>query len=150
MYHVADERFWEKVEKTESCWLWTAGQRRGYGAFWHNGISQYAHRVAWELLVGAIPDNLVVDHDNPEYGCGNSLCVRPDHLDLVTYVVNLQRKRKLRSDNTSGYRGVIRYPTGWRARVVRDGVIHTRGPYATAEEANAAAIELRDPFLTIL
>ena len=43
-----EQRFWVKVEKTESCWLWTAGQIKGYGEFRHNGTVVYAHRYAYE------------------------------------------------------------------------------------------------------
>ncbi len=75
------ERFWAKVNKTETCWLWTAGQRSwGYGSFW-DGVRKKrwsAHRFAYELLVGGIPDGLVLDHL-----CRTPLCVNPEHLEPV-------------------------------------------------------------------
>lgn len=73
------KRFWAKVNKTETCWLWTAGtMRKGYGSFWINGGNRSAHHVAWELLVGPIPEGASIFHD-----CGNHLCVRPEHLRAV-------------------------------------------------------------------
>lgn len=82
-------RFWAKVEKTETCWLWTAGHYpNGYGQF---GFSRHgfacsvgAHRVAWALVNGAAPDDLVLDHV-----CRVRNCVNPDHLRLVTNRENI-------------------------------------------------------------
>lgn len=85
------ERFWQKVNKTEACWLWTGktNGRKGYGQI---GIGSkpagtmahaYVHRVSWELHYGAIPDGLVVMHT-----CDVPLCVRPDHLELGTVADN--------------------------------------------------------------
>jgi endogenous inhibitor of DNA gyrase (YacG/DUF329 family) len=70
------ERFWEKVEKTESCWLWTGGLlKTGYGSVRVGGKALRAHRVAYELLVGKIPDGMLLRHS-----CDNPKCVNPSHL----------------------------------------------------------------------
>lgn len=84
------ERFWSKVAKGDAhdCWLWTAatdGSGR-YGAIYRDGRLQRAHRVAYELLRGPIPDELVVDHL-----CRVTLCVNPSHLDLVDQRTNIMR-----------------------------------------------------------
>lgn len=58
------ERFDEKwiPEPNTGCWLWIAGgDRDGYGLFRGNASGR-AHRVAWELYRGPIPDGLVIDH----------------------------------------------------------------------------------------
>lgn len=80
-------RFIAKVAITDpaECWEWTAGKRshKGYGGF--NG-KHYAHRFAYELAVGPIPDGLTLDHL-----CRNRLCVNPDHLEPVTARENTLR-----------------------------------------------------------
>lgn len=80
------ERFWEKVEKTESCWLWTGGLlKTGYGSIRDNGKALRAHRVAYELLVAPIPDGLLLRHS-----CDNPKCVNPAHLIPGTKTQNTQ------------------------------------------------------------
>lgn len=83
-----EERFWEKVTKTATCWVWGGKQREGYGRFTvgGNGRDKQAHRVAFELLVGQIPEGLTLDHL-----CRNRLCVNPKHLEPVTNKENILR-----------------------------------------------------------
>lgn len=83
-----EERFWVKVEKTETCWLWTASLRHGYGQFWHSYERGRlpAHRYAYELLMGLIPEGLQIDHL-----CRNPACVNPAHMEAVTLVENVMR-----------------------------------------------------------
>lgn len=85
-----ESRFWEKVEKTDGCWKWTARRdRKGYGCIKHNGNSTLAHRVSWELHNGPIPAGLHVLHkcDNPE-------CTNPEHLFLGTNQENVDDKMR--------------------------------------------------------
>lgn len=85
------ERFWEKVIRTDYCWLWTAGKSHGYGSFrltletagGTKGIQ--AHRFAYKQLVGPIPDGMTLDHRE----CRNKLCVRPAHVVLCTNAQNV-------------------------------------------------------------
>ncbi len=73
--------FWEKVAKTESCWLWRGStSTRGYGRY----RGQQAHRVSFELSGNEIPKGLVLDHK-----CRVRNCVNPDHLRAVTNLENL-------------------------------------------------------------
>ena len=83
---VAD-RFWLKVSPTGFCWEWTgAHDRNGYGMFNRGDKVDRAHRVAYELLVGEIPEGLHLDHL-----CRNRGCCNPDHLEPVTPRVNMTR-----------------------------------------------------------
>jgi hypothetical protein len=87
------ERFWAKVNKTDTCWLWTGSYgNHGYGNFRYKNTIRTAHRVAYMELVGEIPEGMCVCHT-----CDNTLCVRPDHLWLGTKSDNsLDRDRKKR------------------------------------------------------
>lgn len=80
------ERFEQRVVKSESCWEIPGGRLGpGYSTVWW-GKPLYAHRVAYELYVGPIPEGLEIDHL-----CRNRACCRPDHLELVTHRVNMRR-----------------------------------------------------------
>lgn len=88
-----EERFWAKVEKTDGCWLWKAAMRlNGYGCFNFKGRLESAHRVAYTLVKGDIPDGMVIMHS-----CDMRRCVNPAHLSLGTWQENTQdaiRKRR--------------------------------------------------------
>jgi len=66
--------------------VWDAPSAEGYGTFYLDGRSQKAHRVAYELLVGPIPEGLTLDHL-----CRVRHCVNPDHLEPVTRLENWRR-----------------------------------------------------------
>lgn len=89
-------RFWAKVNRDgpvhptlgTPCWLWTRSTRRGYGrARAPRGVgTEAAHRIAWMMLVGPIPEGLELDHL-----CRVRACVNPAHLEPVTHAENLRR-----------------------------------------------------------
>jgi hypothetical protein len=79
------ERFWDRVNKSDNCWVWTAGKTAaGYGCLRRKQKLLLAHRVSWEFANGPIPDGLEVLHK-----CDNPSCVRPDHLFLGTQTDNM-------------------------------------------------------------
>jgi len=72
-----EERFWSNVEKTLDCWLYTGPLNHlGYGIFYHSdGRGEGAHRVAYKMANGEIPEGCIVGHL-----CNVRNCVRWDHL----------------------------------------------------------------------
>ena len=83
-----EERFWEKVRKTNSCWLWTGvPNKEGYGRFYVNGADVYTHRYSYQLHYGSIPDGLDVLHE-----CDTPACVNPAHLKTGTQTDNMKDK----------------------------------------------------------
>jgi hypothetical protein len=93
-------RFWSKVEKTDSCWLWTAWcDATGYGRFRYDGKLGYAHRWAYENAFGRIPTDREIDHK-----CMIRHCVNPNHLELVTHAENRRRSMQAKRGCIHGHR----------------------------------------------
>ncbi|MES2789991.1 MAG: HNH endonuclease [Planctomycetota bacterium] len=82
------DRFLEKVQKSADpagCWMWIGSKRNEYGGIKVNGVVKQAHRVAYTLYHGEIPNGLVLLHS-----CDNQLCVNPDHLTPGKQLDNVQ------------------------------------------------------------
>jgi hypothetical protein len=85
--NTIEDALWNRITVTGFCWLyegWLDGH--GYGYTRYEGKSRRAHKLAYEELVGPVPDGLVLDHL-----CRVRNCVNPDHVQPVTHRINLMR-----------------------------------------------------------
>lgn len=104
-------RFWTKVNKSapNGCWEWTAKRDNGYGRIWIKGRLFAAHRVAYELMRGQIPEGLTIDHL-----CRNRRCVNPEHLEVVSMRVNILRSDSVSAVNARKEHCPFGHPLAWR------------------------------------
>lgn len=141
-----ETRFWAKVRKGESCWIWVGSlNNRGYGQFrttTHRLV--LAHRFAYGLTA-ELGQTEQLDHR-----CHNRACVNPEHLRPATNKQNNENPRGLRSDNISGFRGV-RWEARrnkWVGEVCHHGRRYWCGYFTDPTEANKAVIAKRNEFYT--
>lgn len=79
------ERFFIRMTKTETCWLWTSYTQHGYGCMKILGKSVRAHRLSYFIHNGVYDTDLCILHK-----CDNPLCVNPDHLFIGTQQDNVK------------------------------------------------------------
>lgn len=123
-------RFWAKVDKSGDCWVWTAAKDWcGYGFFGYSEgatrVNDKAHRFAWKLHFGPIPEGMHVCHH-----CDNPPCVRVDHLFLGTPLINARDKMskgRLRAGHVSGERN-------GKAKLTAAEVLEIRARVAAGEK----------------
>ncbi len=133
-----EQRFWRFVAKgaNDECWLWTGAKADlGYGKFYlsRERKGERAHRVAWEMLRGAIPIGLYVLHNCP--GGDNPACVNPNHLFLGT-------KRDNSRDMVAKGRNVYRIRIGEannKARLTSEAVRAIRSALVSGVSASSLA-----------
>lgn len=88
-------RFWALVQITDTCWLWEGSLTDGYGKFEPTTHIYYrAHRYAYEMIVGPIPEGLTLDHL-----CRVRHCVNPSHLEPVSIGENNLRGESIAAQN---------------------------------------------------
>lgn len=140
------QRFWQKVTKTEGCWIWTGAKNdHGYGQLWTDKKLDYAHRISYRFAHGSIPEGAHIDHT-----CHNPACVKPTHLRTVTEKQNGENRRGGNRNSKSGIRGVSwsKKYSHWCAQVGHQGKRMFVGYYDTIAEAEAAVIAKRNELFT--
>lgn len=139
------QRFWEKVDKSGEHWLWTASCRHGYGQLnIGNNKIEDAHRISYQLHHGSIPEGMDIDHE-----CRVTQCVKPEHLRAITHKQNLEN-RGASKDSKTGIRGVSWNASKgrWGVFVCHHGKQHFGGWFTDIEDAESAAISLRNDLYT--
>jgi len=109
-------RLTDPIPTSAGCLLWTAYlDRHGYGQLRDRGRTLYAHRAAWELANGPIPNGLVIDHL-----CRVPACVNVEHLRVVTRAFNVMIGESLPARNARkerclrGHNDWYHQPDGYR------------------------------------
>lgn len=145
-----EERFWAKVQKSDGCWEWQAGKSNGYGAFYDTRPSPRkqipAHRFAYELANGTIPDGMLIDHR-----CFNRACVNPAHLRLASFKQNREHLAGAMKNSASGIRNVKKYPSRegcWSASITHNKKTIWLGAFDSIEKASQAADDARRQWFT--
>jgi hypothetical protein len=117
-------RFWRRVRKDQDCWTWTGPLLQdGYGQIRWNGKTLGAHRAAYQLLVGPVPDHLWVLHT-----CNNPSCVNPLHLYLGTVEDNN------RDRDRAGRQARLRGPLNGHDKLTWEKVAEIRTLYADGQQ----------------
>lgn len=120
-----EKRFWNSVDKSGDCWLWTAGKNKaGYGIFYARKKHVLAHRYSYELANGPIPEAMKICHH-----CDHPACVRDSHLFCGTDADNV-------ADKVAKGR-IPKGETHHNARLTDDDVRQIRLDYASGISAAA-------------
>lgn len=142
-----EDRLWERVNKTESCWLWTGGlTEHGYGFFNHEHTQWAAHRYFYTRFNGEIPDGLEIDHI-----CFVTNCVNPNHLRLANRKQQNEYRQGAQKHSKTGVRGVFINSNRFKKYSAQVGHYGKRihvGNFYTLEEAEAAVIAKRRELYT--
>jgi HNH endonuclease len=123
-------RFWSKVQKGPTCWLWRAGRhvskrtKEPYGQCYYKGRPRRAHIVSWALAHGDVPSLDVL------HRCDTPLCVRPDHLFLGTQTDNMR---------DAAAKGRLHVPRPHRQKVSPEQIEVIRNRVAAGETHKAVA-----------
>ncbi len=86
-----ETRFWEKVQKTDTCWLWDKIDIKGQGRLYPPSSNKYilAHHFSYELHKGPIEPLMRIIQT-----CGVGHCVNPEHLQKLTRAEHVSTLKK--------------------------------------------------------
>ena len=134
------ERFWSKVNKTDTCWLWLAyTDGLGYGRF-NSPVENKSHRQSYRMEIGPIPAGMVVMHS-----CDVRNCVNPAHLSVGTQADNVRdmaAKGRGRGGDVRGIKNPCAKLTPAKVAIIRDlanaGVVQRR----LAEQFNVSPMTI--------
>jgi HNH endonuclease len=125
------DRFREKVDTSggpDACWPWTAHTDKGYGLFRAIDGCVGAHRFAWELANGPIPDGATIDHvchNGTDCAggvtCLHRRCCNPAHLEPVSMAENVARSHNARGNRTHCPQGHEYTPENTKFNYVNGG-----------------------------
>lgn len=119
---LTEQRFWSHVDRSggpDACWPWLASCfDAGYGKFAKNQRLHYAHRFAYELAHGSVPDGLFVCHS-----CDSPSCCNPAHLFAGTHLDNMRdavsKNRTCRGPRATGEKVGTARLTWEKVRAIR-------------------------------
>lgn len=131
-----------RVERQGDCLIWTGYKDKdGYGRLRVGSKILGAHRYAWELENGPIPEGRQIDHT-----CWEKSCVNVDHLRAITHSENQRyRSGATEHNKASGVRNVyrVRRGKGWQVEIRKDGKSYYFGSFPTVKEAEQVASQAR-------
>ncbi len=141
---MEDKVFWDKVlipDSQHNCWLWQGNVlQSGYGRIKISGTTWRAHRLAWMLKYGTIPNGLLICHT-----CDVKRCVNPAHMFLGTHADNHadrnRKGRQAKGDRNGSRLHPERMPRGeahGMSRLTTQQVVEIRQKYAHREKSQAA------------
>lgn len=111
------KRILSSIKKSKAgCWVWQKTiHAGGYGIVSLRGKHEMAHRAAWKVLVGEIPEGMQLNHT-----CHNRACINPDHLYLGTQIDNMRDMQDAGRENKAlGERGGMTVLTEVAVREIR-------------------------------
>lgn len=106
-----------RVNPETGCWEWTGPLWMGYGRTSVKHRTRKAHRVAYEIWKGPIPEGMTIDHL-----CRVTHCVNPDHLEAVTLAENIHRGNGIATTNAAKTHCLRGHPlSGSNLRITKRG-----------------------------